>query len=173
MRVLLFAAAIFTFALLATVIAGLWRIVNYPSPTAAIRVIALPLWPQGFGQAWMGRFIVMGRKNDEDVIQRLFLHESRHIAQQRAAGNLRWLFRYLTSRRWRLRYELEAYAQNVAWHWRHGRRMWDNDTTVTRYYAATIRSRLYFGLDKIASEDEVDRALMLLAEYVTGLRRIP
>jgi len=46
----------------------------------------------------------------------LMAHERHHIAQQRRDGRARWLWRYLTSRDWRLRYEVEAYRVQIAFY---------------------------------------------------------
>lgn len=37
-------------------------------------------------------------------------HEAVHVEQQRRDGWVRWLWRYVVSPRWRVRYEAEAYA---------------------------------------------------------------
>lgn len=49
-------------------------------------------------------------RNDVGLLQ----HEITHIEQQTRDGKLRWVWRYITSKVWRLAYEVEAYKVSIA-----------------------------------------------------------
>ena len=51
---------------------------------------------------------------DPSLHPALIEHEKTHIAQQRAKGLYKWLFRYLTSKKFRLHQEVEAIAVEIA-----------------------------------------------------------
>lgn len=49
----------------------------------------------------------------KDAGERLLAHEAVHVKQQKRDGNWRFLWRYVTSAKWRVQYEAEAYATNL------------------------------------------------------------
>jgi hypothetical protein len=62
----------------------------------------------GFGgAAWIPGIILIGESHAGNTA--LIAHEQCHHDQQRRDGYLRWCWRYVTSKKWRLRYEVEAY----------------------------------------------------------------
>lgn len=62
----------------------------------------------GFGgAAWIPGIILIGKSNKGNAA--LIAHERCHHDQQRRDGYLRWCWRYVTDRRARLDYEIEAY----------------------------------------------------------------
>jgi hypothetical protein len=85
--------------------------------TGAIQALALHPWV----------FIRPERMHDAGLIE----HERVHLQEQEAAGALRWWWRYLTSREFRLHAELRAYRRQIA----------ANGTTVER--AAGMLARHY------------------------------
>lgn len=59
------------------------------------------------GVAWIPGIILIGKSHAGNAA--LIAHEQCHQAQQRRNGYLRWCWRYVTSKAWRLDYEVEAY----------------------------------------------------------------
>lgn len=51
----------------------------------------------------------------------LYAHERVHSFQQKKDGKLKWMARYLFSKKWRAEYECEAYATSAYVAYRHGR----------------------------------------------------
>lgn len=93
----------------------------------------------------------------------LYAHERVHTFQQKKDGKLKWMARYLFSKRWRAEYEFEAYATSAFVAYRHGRMFnleWLKKTLVEGY-----------AIPEELAQQQVDRVEDLIRRYGLGYVR--
>jgi hypothetical protein len=123
------------------------------SPITNTPIFFLPkwvlFWCDAFAPLSFAMFIRSEHKDDVRALSVLILHEEQHFSQQRDDGKLRWLWRYVTSREWRVWYEVDAYAKEIAWYMRQPG--YDIEM-LSDFFARLLRKWSYFLFNRYSRE---------------------